>query len=133
MGGTEETTHQQGKPILKPPQICEELEELRIKKLHAEIDSSIDNMVSCRMSVTTPRADVENLKSMGNATNWFKNWANITQDQFVLHMVKFGLTMEFAKVPVCQFVPPLNFLPAGTELIDAEISKLLRKGFIEHV
>ena len=38
-----------------------------------------------------------------------KKWANITQDQFVLNIVQFGLTMEFAKIPVCQFVPPLNF------------------------
>ena len=26
---------------------------------------------------------------------------------------------------VCQFVPPLNFSPVETEIIDAEISKLL--------
>ena len=38
--------------------------------------------------------------------------------------------MEFAEVPVCQFVPPLNFSPAETEIIDAEISKLLSKGVI---
>ena len=33
-------------------------------------------------------------------TNYFKNWANITQDEFFLYIVKFGLTMEFAEVPV---------------------------------
>ena len=33
--------------------------------------------------------------------------------------------MEFAKVPVCQFVPPLNFSSVETEIIDAEKSKLL--------
>ena len=38
--------------------------------------------------------------------------------------------MEFDKVPVCQFVPPLNFSPVETEIIDAEISKLLSKGLI---
>ena len=38
--------------------------------------------------------------------------------------------MEFAEVPVCQFVPPLNFSPAETEIIDVEISKLLSKGVI---
>ena len=34
-----------------------------------------------------------------------------------LNIVKFGLTMEFAEVPVCQFVPPLNFSPVETEII----------------
>ena len=38
--------------------------------------------------------------------------------------------MEFAEVPVCQFVPPMNFSPVETEIIDAEISKLLSKGVI---
>ena len=35
--------------------------------------------------------------------------------------------MEFAEVSVCQFVPPLNFSPVETEVIDAEIFKLLSK------
>ena len=52
---------------------------------------------------------------------------NITQDQFVLNIIKLGLTMEFAEVSVCQFVPPLNFSPVETEVIDAEIFKLLSK------
>ena len=66
----------------------------------------------------------------GNITYCFEKWANITQDQFVLNIVKFGLTTEFAKVPVCQFVPPLNFSPVEIEIIDAKISKLLSKGVI---
>ena len=48
----------------------------------------------------TLRADLEKFIS-GNITNRFEKWANITQDQFVLNIVKFGLTMEFAEVPVC--------------------------------
>ena len=47
--------------------------------------------------MVTLRVDVEKLKD-GNITNC---WANITQDQFLLHIVKFGLTMEFAEAPVC--------------------------------
>ena len=77
----------------------------------------------------TLRAEVEKFKG-GNITNCFEKWANITQDQFVLNIVKFGLTMEFAEVPLCQFVPPLNFSPVETEIIDADISKLLSKGVI---
>ena len=38
--------------------------------------------------------------------------------------------MGFAEVPVCQFVPSLNFSPVEIEIIDAEISKLLSKGVI---
>ena len=38
--------------------------------------------------------------------------------------------MEFAEVLVCQFVLPLNFSPVETEIIDAEIFKLLSKGVI---
>ena len=66
----------------------------------------------------------------GNITNCYEKWANITQDQFVLIIVKFCLTMEFAEVLVCQFVPPLNFSSVETEIIDAEISKLFSEGVI---
>ena len=38
--------------------------------------------------------------------------------------------MEFAKVPVCQFVPRLNFSPVETEIIGAEIYKIVSKGVI---
>ena len=86
-------------------------------------------MVSYHIPMETLRAEVEKFKG-GNKTNCLEKWANITQDQFVLNIVKFGLTMEFAEVPLCQFVPPLNFSPGETEIIDAEISKLLSKGVI---
>ena len=43
------------------------------------------------------------------------------------YIVKFCLTMEFAQVPVQQFVPPLNFFPVETEIIDAGIFKVLSK------
>ena len=52
----------------------------------------------------TLRADIE--KSKGGNINNFEKWANTTQDQFVLNIVKFGLTTELAEVPACQFVPP---------------------------
>ena len=77
----------------------------------------------------TLRGDVEKIKG-GKITNSFEKWANITQGQLFLNMVKFSLTMKFAEVPVCQFVPPLNFSPVETEIIYAEISKLLRKGVL---
>ena len=97
MGRTEEKI-QQEKPI-QTSQTWEELKELRIKKHRAEIDFSIDKMVSCHIPMGTLRADLEKFIG-GNIRNRFEKWANITQDQFVLNIVKFGLTMEFAEVPV---------------------------------
>ena len=47
-------------------------------------------------------------------------------------MVHFGLTMEFAEVSVCQFVPPVNFSAVKIKIIHEEISKLLSKVVIEN-
>ena len=52
-------------------QTWEELKELRIKKLCAEIDSSVNNMVSYHIPMETLREDVESFKG-GNITNFFK-------------------------------------------------------------
>ena len=98
-------------------------------KIHAEIDFSIDKMVSCHIQMKNLRAELEKFKG-GLITNCFEKWANITQDQLVLKVVKFGLAMEFAEVLVCQFVPPLNFSLVETEIVDAESSKFLSKGVI---
>ena len=65
MGRTEETI-QQEKPI-QISQTWEGLTELRIKKLHAEIDFSIDKMASCHIPMETLRTDVEKFKG-GNIT-----------------------------------------------------------------
>ena len=54
-------------------------------------------MVSYHIPIETLRAEVEKYKG-GNITNCFEKWANITQDQFVLNIVKFALTIEFAAV-----------------------------------
>ena len=52
-------------------QTWEELKELQIKKLCAEIDSSINKMVSYQIPLETLREDVEGFKG-GNITNFFK-------------------------------------------------------------
>ena len=127
MGRTEKTI-QQKKP-LRTSKTWEELKELQIKKFCVEMDFSINKMVSCHIPMETLRVEVEKFKG-GNITNCFEKQANITQDQFVLKIVKFGLTMDFSEEPVCQFVAPLNFSPVETEIIDTEISKLLSKGVI---
>ena len=101
MGRIEETV-QQEKPIQKW-QTWEELKELWINKLRAEIGFSIDKMISCHIPMETLRTNVKKFKG-GYLTNVFEKLANITQDQCVSNKVKFGLTMEFAKVPACQFV-----------------------------
>ena len=125
MGRTEETI-QQEKPIQKSPQTWQELKGFWIQRLHAEIGFRTNKIVSCHIAMVTLRADVEKFKG-SNITNCFEKWANIAQDQFVLYILKFLLIIE---VPVCQFVSSWNFSPAETEMIDAEISKLLSKGVI---
>ena len=90
MGRTKKTI-QQKKP-LQSWETWEEPKELQIKKLRAEIDFSINKMVSRHIPMETLRPDVEKFKR-GNITNCFEKWANATQDQFVLNIVKFGLTM----------------------------------------
>ena len=62
-----------------------------------EVDFSINKMVSCHIPMETLRAEAEKFK--GGNIKCFEKWANVTQDQFVLNIVKFGLTMEFAEVP----------------------------------
>ena len=84
----------------KSPQLWEELTEFWIKKRRAKIGFRINTMVSCNIPIVALRVDVEKFKG-GNITNRFKKWANITQDQSVLYIVKLGLTMEFDEVPVC--------------------------------
>ena len=76
----------------KSPQTWEELKEFWIKKLHAEIAFRTNKLVSCHIPMVTLWVDVEKFKG-GIITNYFEKWANITQDQFVLYIVKFGLTM----------------------------------------
>ena len=83
-------------------------------------------MVTFHIPIPILRGDMEKFKGC-NITNCFEKWANITQDQFVFNIVKFGLTMEFAKLSVCHFVPSMNFSPVETEVIDAEICKLVSK------
>ena len=85
--------------------------------------------LNVHIPMETQRVEVEKFKG-GNITDCFEKLSNIIQDQFVLNIVKFGLTIEFAEVPLCQFVPPLNFFPVETEIIDAETFKLLIKGVI---
>ena len=113
---------QQKHHLLQTSETWEELKEQQIKKLRAEIDFSINKMVSCHIPVETLRAEVEKCIG-GNITNCFEKWTNIKQDQFVLNIVKFGLTMESVEVLVCEFVPSLNFSTVESEIIDAEISK----------
>ena len=61
----------QEKPIQKS-ETWEELKEWQIKKLCAEIDFSIDKMVSCRhIPMETLRVEVEKLK-VGNVANCFE-------------------------------------------------------------
>ena len=73
----------------------------------------------------TLRAEVEKFKG-GNITV-LKMGKYYTRSVCFKYIAKFCLTMEFAQVQVHQFVPPLNFFPVETEIIDTEIFKVLSK------
>ena len=62
MGRTEKVILQ--KKPLQTSETWEELKKPQIKKLGAEIDFSINKMVSCHISMETLRADVEKLRAV---------------------------------------------------------------------
>ena len=70
MGRIEKTVLQ--KKPLQTSEILEELKEPQIKNLRAEIDFSINKMVSCHIPMETLREEVEKFKD-GNITNCFEN------------------------------------------------------------
>ena len=72
-------------------------------------------MVSCHIPMETLRADVEKFNG-GYITNCFEKYYT---ESVCFSIVKFGLTMDFAEVLVCQFVQPSNFPPVETDIIDA--------------
>ena len=72
----------------KSPQTWEKLKEFWIKKLHAEIGFRTNKIVSCHIAMVTLRVFVEKFKG-GKIANCFEKWANITQDQFVLYILKY--------------------------------------------
>ena len=69
MGRTEKTIQQE--KLLQTSQTWEKLKELRMKKDLADIDFSINKMVSCHIPMETLRADFEKFKG-GNITNYFE-------------------------------------------------------------
>ena len=91
-------------------------EETEDQETCAEIDFSIDKLVSCHIPMEALSIDVEKFKG-SNITNCFEKRANIRQDQFVLNTIKFGLTNEFIEVPMYQFTPPLNFFHVKLKLL----------------
>ena len=118
-------TAQQKKPAHKLPQTWEKLKERRIKKLRAEINFSMDNMVSCRIPMATLKADVKKFKRQHN-----KLFLKIVKCYIRPVCFKYSKVWFYPEISVCQFAPPLNLSPVETEIIDVEFPKLLRKGLI---
>ena len=65
-----EKTIQQKKP-LQTSETWEERKEQQVKKLRAEIDFSMNKMVSCHIPMETLREELEKFKD-GNITNCFE-------------------------------------------------------------
>ena len=93
-----------------------------IKKLRSEIGFNVKKTVSCRhIPMEILRVQLAKFNS-DNITNCFEIWANITQDQFVLNIAKFGLTMEFAEVPVLVPTQQITFLGFMTDSVKMRIN-----------
>ena len=72
--------------------------------------------------------DVENYKG-GKIQLHYNEWENLTDDKFILNIVRQGLRLEFVNKPPNQLKFPSHcFNKIEEEIIQAEIEILLRKG-----
>ena len=54
-----------------------------------------------------PQLD-SSLGSAGNLSRYLENWKNITNDQFILNIIKYGYVKSFGKVSVSNEISPLS-------------------------
>ena len=65
----------------------------------------------------------------GKIKYYYNNWKNITNDRFILDIVKYGLKIDFKNKPQLANVPKIPH-NAEEKSINLEINKLLKKGVI---
>ena len=70
----------------------------------------------------------------GRVSFCLDNWQGITQDPWVLSVVKEGYQIELVSKP-CQMVPPFQptFRPEMNALVDIEVQEMVLKGAIIEV
>ena len=73
--------------------------------------------------------EVKNFQT-GNISKHIKTWVNISTDSYILDTVKNGIKMVFLTVPVCDFSPHKMHSKQDSNIIQADICKLLSKGVI---
>ena len=67
----------------------------------------------------------------GKISRFFQNWTNLTQDQFILNIVKEGYDIEFESEPcaLCNR-KPINFNTKEQQIISELLKKFEDKGII---
>ena len=66
----------------------------------------------------------------GKIKYYYNNWKNITNDRFILDIVKYGLKIDFKSKPQLVNVPKIPHNAKEISIINLEINKLLKKGVI---
>ena len=66
----------------------------------------------------------------GKIKYYYNNWKNITNDRFILDIVKYGLKIDFKNKPQLVNVPKIPHNTEEKRIINFEINKLLKKGVI---
>ena len=66
----------------------------------------------------------------GKIKYYYNNWKNITNDRFILDIVKYGLKIDFKSKPQLANVPKIPHNAKDISIINLEINKLLKKGVI---
>ena len=66
----------------------------------------------------------------GKIKYYYNNWKNITNDRFILDIVKYGLKIDFKNKLQLVNVPKIPHNSEEKSIINLEINKLLTKGVI---
>lgn len=94
-------------------------------------DTEYDFNIYVNEMVSKSNDDIEKFEA-GRIRNYLANWKNITTDPYLLLIVKYGYKLEFNGDPPFQTKRPLpiNFSTEERKIVDAEITKLLKKKVI---
>ena len=84
-------------------------------------------MVTHHLLVARFRVEIQFFKAV-NIHDHIQNWKNITNNQFILNIIKNGVSMKFQEEPIWQYVPYITFSDTESEIIGMVFAKLLKKG-----
>ena len=81
------------------------------------------------VSIHELQLDMRNF-SAGNIANCHEQWRQITNDKFILQLVRDGLKIDFTEQPPEYHTSPISLQPFEKTVLDNEITKLLAKQVI---